>query len=135
MAKKYPQPSPQTAAVQQQEANKPTSNSETTGAVNHTAGKAAPTAKADKEALLHFSDANWSFDLSSKGMAIKNAKLNAYTDRSAQNIAFATEDGRALFGTSLLNSSEPINFQIKEDSPGVFVGEASVEGVTVDEDR
>lgn len=83
------------------------------------------------ESLHSYEDQNIKFDISSRGMAIKNVSLKKYRDRQSNPITFSVESNLSLFGTSLVGRREPIDFKINKTSDFEIIGEAQVDGMKI----
>lgn len=85
------------------------------------------------ESITKFSDDIWSFDISSKGMGVKNIILNQYKDRdmSLKNIGY---EGGNIFSlqTYISLQPEPVAFSVEKVSDNVFVGKASLNGLAIE---
>lgn len=92
---------------------------------------AAPEAVNTKEELLQYSDDNWSFEISSKGMGLKNIILKKYKDRDEKNIHLGLSEQFSSFSTFVTGSTKPINFQISKLNDHEFIGKASVNGMNI----
>jgi len=91
--------------------------------------KAAIPATAEKE--LHFEDQNISFTVTSHGMGLRNVVLNKYVDYDKNPIKLGQSDTNSLFELKLLGSQKPVDFDLKEEAPGQYVGTAQVGDSTV----
>lgn len=79
------------------------------------------------EKLVVFTSENLNFEISSRGMGLKNVKLNKYKDRKAETVDFGhPETADITLETKLLGRSEPLNFQIEKINDTHFIGRASV---------
>ena len=83
------------------------------------------------ESLLEFADANWSFQISSKGMGLKNIVLKNYFGRDNQPKKLGSDDGDYSFSTRLLGRRSPINFQMERVGERQFVGRAQIGGLNI----
>ncbi|MCC7404683.1 MAG: membrane protein insertase YidC [Bdellovibrionales bacterium] len=79
------------------------------------------------ESLVHFEDDHWSFDISSKGMGIRNLSLKNYTDREKQPVSIGGASAEAMFATNLIGRRGDLDFSIEQISPGEFKGTANTE--------
>jgi YidC/Oxa1 family membrane protein insertase len=80
---------------------------------------------------IRFEDQNVSFTLTSHGMGLKNFTLNKYVDYDKNPIKLGLSDVNSLFELKLVSTQKPLNFDIKEESPGQYVGTAQVGDSTV----
>ena len=103
---------------------------DSTGEVKIDAGKSKPIAT--KETTISIDNKYWKFDLSSKGMGIRNFQLNSYTDRNfePQKIAEATADTLA-FETNISGNLNHLNFDIKKQGENNYVGVANYQALTI----
>lgn len=86
---------------------------------------AEPPIEAQKETVLVFESPNLSFDISSKGMGLRNIRLNKYTDRQGAVIRVGSPDAdRSSFATSFLGQRSPISFELTKIDDRIFVGRA-----------
>jgi len=83
------------------------------------------------ESVLNYEDDVWSFQVSSKGMGLKNIHLKKYNDRAHQPISFASAQGTSLFSTYLTGYKEPLHFEISKASDGQLVGIANFKGMKI----
>lgn len=84
------------------------------------------------ESLLHFEDKNWSFDVSSKGMGLKDITLKKYLERNKDPKRLAyVEEGVLPFTTNIIGRKEPLDFQMRKVSENEFVGQAQLGAMTV----
>lgn len=84
------------------------------------------------ETLLAYSDEQWSFAISSKGMGIKDLQLNKYTDRENKSIRFLElADGSLPFETSLIGQRQPLHFHVEKMGANRFLGRAQFRGLTI----
>lgn len=137
MARKYPdsfkKPGTHPATSQEKMSETVGSNKETSGSITE---PSAPETKLQgqpvaPERVVTYEDNNWSFKISSNGMAVSDVVLKNYTDRSRHPVRFAVNREDSLFGTGLLGRRDLIQFQLRQTSETEFVGEASVEGMKI----
>lgn len=83
-------------------------------------------AQVEAEKTFPYEDDNVKFEISSKGLGIKDFTLKKYTDRKGAQIQFTSNDPQA----ELLANNKQINFAVTEikNSPGSFQGTAFVDG-------
>lgn len=118
-------------------------------AINNPSGQAtaksdpaAPTAARDAslagntspltETTLQYSSGSWQFDVSSRGMGLKNILLKDYKSRDAQTIQIAGAEGDPTFATFAAPYDQPLNFEIKKTSEDTFVGHATANGALIE---
>src|SRR5262249_11969307 len=87
---------------------------------------ASPSAVSSVEKLLDFHSENLSFQISSKGMGLKNLKLKRFTNRKGETVDFPSS-----FETTFLGTQEPIDFDVQAISDRVWVGHAKQGGVEI----
>jgi YidC/Oxa1 family membrane protein insertase len=82
-----------------------------------------------KESLIPIQTANYSFDISSYGLGIRNLVLNSYTNRQKEKIKIGTVDSTGLF--EFRYNGERVNFNITKnevstDGTAVIEGQAKI---------
>jgi len=93
--------------------------------------KSTPTAQAAVEKAFDYKDANISFTITNHGMGLKNVVLNKYVDYDKNPIKVGQSDTESLFELKLATQTNPVNFDLKEEAPGQYVGVAQVGESTV----
>ncbi len=79
------------------------------------------------EKFVTFTSETLDFQISSRGMGLKNIKLNKYKDRKGDVVDFGQPDTQTLsLETRLLGRPEALNFNIEKINDTHFVGRASV---------
>ena len=135
LAKKYPdayKPQTQSKAVADDPVSQPKQDATPAGKANaQDVTQIINDTASVQEKRVQFKDSNWSFEISSKGMALKNIQLNNYTDRKKKEITFSSVEPTSLFATGLVGRREPLNFDIKQTSDNEYVGRATSEGIEV----
>lgn len=154
LGKKYPKaPKTEASAVATTEAvqGKPeegTTSTANVGDVKKDApGKKVDTNVAETKALetfpektLQYANDVWSFDVSSKGMAIRNITLHKFTDRNDKEIKFDSA-AAGEFSTNIVGRAKDLDFDITHPQENQFLGVATVGGmkilktITVDSER
>lgn len=92
------------------------------------------------EKILPYSNDVWSFDVSSKGMAIRNITLHKFTDRNDKEIKFDSAAAGA-FATNVVGRAKDLDFEISHPQENQFLGVANVGGmkilktITIDSER
>lgn len=86
--------------------------------------KSTPSQVAEKE--FQYSDKNISFTITNHGMGLKNVVLNQYVNYDKSPIKLGQSDDESLFGLKLLSTGKPLEFDLKEEAPGKYVGVARV---------
>jgi YidC/Oxa1 family membrane protein insertase len=128
LQKKYPNYNkPKTAEVSTPQGGQvPTLNdgkTETTTTVSADGKPGLPQVQAKE---IKFEDQNVSFTLTSHGMGLKNLTLNKYVDYDKNPIKLGLSDAGSLFELKLVGTQKPLDFDLKEESPGQYVGKAQV---------
>jgi YidC/Oxa1 family membrane protein insertase len=90
--------------------------------------KAIPSVAAKE---LNFQDEHVSFTITSHGMGLKNYTLNKYVNYDQSPIKLGVSDSESLFEMKLAGPGKPLDFDLKEESPGQFVGVAQVGQSTI----
>ncbi len=83
------------------------------------------------EKTVGYQSENLNFEISSKGMGIKNIQLNKFTDRSGNLIVMGPKVEPWPFSTSLIGVTEALNFDIKQVSSTEFQGIAVHTGMKI----
>lgn len=92
-----------------------------------TAALSKPIAAPVAETTVPFTSENLNFEISSKGMGLKNIRVVKYNDRKGQPIELGHPEENVLsFETRLLGSTDTLNFAIEKINDRHFVGRASV---------
>lgn len=137
MQRKYPESFNKKAATTQEtskpvEQDKAVANSQNPGATNPPAPlPAAMKAEAIAESLVTYESENIAFQISTKGMGLKNFLIRKYKDRSGNTIELG-HPGRSLaLETRLIGTTEPLDFKIEKVNDNMFVGRARVEGMEI----
>ncbi|RYZ88305.1 MAG: membrane protein insertase YidC [Proteobacteria bacterium] len=103
----------------------------TTTTTTTTSVDGKPSIPADVAKEIKFEDQNVSFTLTSRGMGLKNYTLNKYVDYDKKPILLGLSDTESLFELKLAGAAKPLDFDLKEESPGQYVGTAQVGDSTV----
>ncbi|MES2802409.1 MAG: YidC/Oxa1 family insertase periplasmic-domain containing protein [Bdellovibrionota bacterium] len=126
LSKKYP-PKP----VTEQVATTASGTTSTAAAATTTAAagtsatlNAATTLATVEEKTFPYEDDTVKFEVSSRGLGIKNFTLKKYTDRKGQQINFTSVEGQA----ELLANNNVVNFSVEKTGDFEFTGSALVEG-------
>lgn len=116
--------------------NQATTTQTTVAPTGGTSGEAAPPAQTTPpnpvaaesisavEKVVKYENSNISFEVSSKGMGLKNLVLKNHTDRAHQPMKLGESDVHTLFELGLLNRSEALNFDVTQKSENEFEGVA-----------
>ncbi len=84
-------------------------------------------AEAIAESLTPFENENLAFQISSKGMGLKNFMIRKYKDRSGQVIELGHPGESSLaLETRLIGSTQALDFRVEKVSDSMFVGRAKV---------
>jgi YidC/Oxa1 family membrane protein insertase len=89
-------------------------------------------AASTEEKFVDFADENWAFQISSKGMGLRNIDVKTYQTRKNEPIVLAKLSNDYPFSTSVLGSTAPIDFTIEQKDPTTFVGRANVGGMQIE---
>lgn len=81
-----------------------------------------------KEELVHFEDETLSFDISSKGMSLKNIQLKKYKDRQGEKIHLGSNEGFLNYETNVIGQRKALDFNVRQVGPMEFSGEAIFAG-------
>ena len=110
-------------------------------AINRKDPMAPTAAKADadpanqvavSETLIPFSNDTWSFEISNRGMGIKDVRLAHFKSRDGQTIQLSSAKEDPSFATGVAPYTQPVFFNIEQTAPDTFVGKATVDGVTLE---
>ncbi len=72
------------------------------------------------------------FQISSKGMGLKNFLVRKYKDRAGETIGLGHPiEGHLALETRLIGASRPLDFKIEKLSDHVFVGRARIDGLEI----
>ncbi len=86
----------------------------------------------EPERTIAFESENLSFEISSRGMGLKNIVINKFKNRNGQPVVLGVEADKGLtLETRALGSSAVLDFKIERLSENSFVGRARVGNVTV----
>lgn len=129
ISKKYPnygqKVAVETAPLNPGEAAAPTQIPSQTSADGKVAAPGTlETAIQDKN--LNFQSDKTNFVVSNRGMGLKNLTVNTYVDNDKNRIQLGIFDQGSLFAVRWTETQKPIDFDLKEESPGHFVGEAQI---------
>lgn len=92
--------------------------------------KAAPGTN-QEETRLSFDNEKWHFEVSSKGMGIKNVVISDFKTRQNEAVILGQSDVVASFATGLISTGQPIDFQISKIDSNIFQGKADLGDVKV----
>jgi YidC/Oxa1 family membrane protein insertase len=93
---------------------------------------APQTAGSANEKTEPFTSDTLAFEVSSRGMGLRNIQVVKFKTRKGEQIVLGhPDDGVLPYETRLLNHPEALNFKIQRESPNVFVGHARVGDVEV----
>lgn len=134
LQKKYPDYYKQQAGQAPAQSESSPETTVSPGATATVEKTAAPSASASvtsgpkPEKLLQYQSENWSFAVSSKGMALKNITLEKYTDRENKPVTFEGVTSEGNFSTNILGRAQPLDFEVTNPEPNKFVGVAELGG-------
>lgn len=86
-----------------------------------------------EETLAKYEDDTWSFDISSKGMSLRNVVLKKYTDREGHPIILANEFLAGEFQTTLIGPNTAPDFVVKVEGNRIF-GFAEANGLKIEKE-
>jgi len=131
LTKKYPNynKAQQTAVKTEKPVTAPAATE--TGAPQATTVEAKSTPTNVTEKSFEFRDNNISFTITNHGMGLKNVVLNKFVDYEKNPIKLGQSDSDGLFELKVLNQAASVNFDLKEEAPGQYVGVAQVGESTV----
>lgn len=85
-----------------------------------------------EEKLIHFENDDLAFDISSRGMGLKNYHVKKYKDRAGQPVHLGHSGASTLpLETRLLGHQEPLDFEIQKINDNMYVGRARVGALEV----
>lgn len=133
--KKYPKNTTQTetAAQTERSANQKSNIDSKTAAktkINTEASKKLEDTPV-KETFLNYENDQIKFEVSSKGMGLKNIELKKYLDRDHENKQIGFSEKAASLQTSLLGRRRPLNFELSKADINTITGTAIVDGMRV----
>lgn len=134
LTKKYPnynKPAQKTATTENTTAVAPTTAETAAGTPGQTVETKSTPGQAVAEKSFDFKDDNISFTITNHGMGLKNVVLNKYVDYDKNPIKVGQSDTEALFELKLATQAAPVNFDLKEEAPGQYVGTAQIGESTV----
>lgn len=76
------------------------------------------------ETTLHYENLILAFDVSSRGMGLKNIISKEFLDRHQQPVKFGADNVEPHFATRLLENNQVIDFEISKAGDNSFVGRA-----------
>ncbi len=137
MDSKYPPAPADTSATQQKAQNAAPNQASNTGGTtaptNSEPGAAAAVAPADQEErFVTYDNENLSFQISSKGMGLKNVDVKKYKTRDEKPIILGAVSANLPFATYLVGSEKPLDFVIEQTAPEIFVGRATINGMVIE---
>lgn len=127
LSKKYPQKPTEQVAVATTASGTATvapSEAQMNPAASGTVAAATTAPVAEEEKTFSYEDEKVKFDVSSKGLGVKNFTLKKYTDRKGAHIQFESAEGQA----ELLANNNVINFSVEKAGESQFIGTATVDG-------
>lgn len=76
------------------------------------------------ESFVKYESENIGFEISNRGMGIRNVQLNKYLDENKQIMTMGTAAEGALFQVGLVGSAQPLNFAVEKNGDNSFSGTA-----------
>jgi len=83
------------------------------------------------EQKFTFTNDKVSFVISNHGMGLKDFTVNNYEDKKGNKIKLGGVDNEGLFAMRLVGAVKPIQFNMVEKAPGIYVGTATVGEMTI----
>lgn len=105
-------------------------NQERAGDVSSEPAQAGP--EVFRETVHSFSDKNWSFEISSRGMGLRAINVEGYQTRTKEPIILGAVQEPLPFSSQWVEGRRPIDFTVERVAADTFVGRASSGGVTVE---
>lgn len=84
-----------------------------------------------EETSLAYENGVFSFEISNRGMGIKNLRLKQYSDREQSPISLGTEGEQLPLETNIVGRRQPLFFNVEKPEDNVFVGTAQVNGIEI----
>ncbi|MCM2281606.1 MAG: membrane protein insertase YidC [Bdellovibrionaceae bacterium] len=127
--KKYPKPAPSTPVVSQPTEQVPTSAPATVGTPTPASGGVA--VASSSENISKFESENLAFEISSKGMGLRQIVVRSHTTRDNKPILLGSVTTNYPFATSLSGTSQALDFAVEKTDETTFVGRASAAGANI----
>jgi YidC/Oxa1 family membrane protein insertase len=99
--------------------------------VNGANAASAPTAS-HEESFVDYAKENFSFQISSQGMGLRNIDLKGYKTRDDKPIVLGEVPSAYPFSTLLVGATEPLDFKIESTGDGQFRGVAKSGDLTIE---
>ncbi len=134
MQMKYPNLGKKTAPVTTESKTETPAPSVETQATTESISEAKPESARPvdvPETTLTYENPNFSFEILSQGMGVRNFKIPQYKDRKGEVIELAHPTSMLALETRLLGTAEPLPFKIEKISDNHFVGKAQVGGLQI----
>jgi len=128
IAKKYPKP---IAAATEKAAPMASDAKVESPATTLGAGPEIKQEASVSETIVPYDGPFWSFDLTSRGMALKNILLKTYTDRKNSPIVLGSSRDHLPLQTNVKDDPNPLQFDIKKISENEYVGTAHYKGTDI----
>lgn len=134
LSKKYPTygQRPQTTATQTE--NNTTTSPSAPAATNVTDNadiKSGPVAPSYEVKNFTIKNDKLAYALTSEGMGLRSYSVENYQDKEHNTIKLGVSDTKSLFEMRWAGNDKPINFDVKEEAPGHFLGTAQVGEMTI----
>lgn len=84
------------------------------------------------ESKVSFENDRLAFDVSSKGMGLRNLTVRSYTDREKKPVVMGVSDTSGLFEVGLAGREQKLDFNIQKISETSLKGTASVGAMTIE---
>lgn len=127
LGKKYPQAAAPVVTVDSGAVSATAVTAATITQKNAAPTTAAEAPVATDEKTFDYEDENVKFQVSSKGLGLKNFTLKKYTDRKGAQILFESIEGQA----ELLANNNVVNFTVEKAGDNEFIGKAAVDGKNI----
>ncbi|WP_413289481.1 membrane protein insertase YidC [Bdellovibrio sp. HCB337] len=131
LTKKYPNYNKPAQKTATKEAAKTATPDAAAAAPATVEAQSTPTQGQITEKEYQFQDQNITFTITNHGMGLKNVVLNKYIDYEKKPILLGQSETDTLFEMKLLSQQKPLEFDLKEEAPGQYVGVAQVGTSTV----
>lgn len=85
-----------------------------------------------EESWIEYEDQLWRFQVSSKGLGLKNILLKNYQNRSGEPVVLGVGASSSPFTTYWIATGEPIDFAIERINDVTFVGKAEIGALQIE---
>lgn len=91
----------------------------------------APIVSGEEKLFLH-EEENFSFQISSRGMGLRDIVLHNYKTREDEPIILGNVKSDLPFSTNLVGSDKPLHFEIEKIADDTYVGRATANGTQIE---